>query len=110
MQAVPKLLWELGSAKPATSKTALCLLHDVLRVAPPGSALSAALNELQLQMCPLWGSLLDLKGPKRGPAPADKVFVAGPLAQLPADCQVSCSSSCLLAVMQALVMQHCMFA
>lgn len=89
LQAIPKLLWELGSSKPATSKTALSILHDVLRVVPPGSALSAALDKLQLQLSPLWGSLLDQKGVKKSPSsPAQKAFVAGPLAQLPEDCQV----------------------
>lgn len=95
LQAVPKLLWQLGTTKPATSKVALHMLHSVLKVAPAGSALSAVLDKLQLQLCPLWGSLLDRKvslrdqkGASQSPAAAEKDFVNGPLAQLPEDTQV----------------------
>lgn len=89
LQAVPKLLWQLGTTRPATSKVALHMLHSVLKVAPAGSALSAALDKLQLQLCLLWGSLLDQKaspqdqkGSLQSPAAAEKGFVVGPLAQL----------------------------
>ncbi|DBA93897.1 TPA: hypothetical protein ACH3X3_013936 [Trebouxia sp. C0006] len=89
LQAIPRLLWELGSTKPATSHMALGLLHSALRFAPEGSALSDVLDGLQPQLCPLYCSLLAPKPPKgvsKGAgavAKAGKVVVPGPLAQLP---------------------------
>ena len=97
VQAIPKLLWDLGSVKPAVTHTALALLHTALRFAPEGSALSSALNSMQPQLCPFYCSLLAPKGSK-GAAPvgkdgvrALKVVVPGPLAQLPTDSQVRLS-------------------
>lgn len=94
MQAIPKLLWDLGSAKPAVTHTALALLHTALRLAPVGSALSSALDSMQPQLCPFYCSLLAPKGSK-GAAQAGKngvralkIVVPGPLAQLPTDAQV----------------------
>ncbi len=94
VQAIPRLLWELGSTKPATSHMALGLLQSALRFAPEGSALSDVLDGLQPQLCPLYCSLLAPKPPKgvskgAGPvAKAGKVVVPGPLAQLPTTTQV----------------------
>ncbi|DBA90449.1 TPA: hypothetical protein ACH3X1_003716 [Trebouxia sp. C0004] len=93
LQAIPRLLWELGSTKPATSHMALGLLHSALLFAPEGSALSDVLDGLQLQLCPLYCSLLapkPLKGVSKGAgavAKAGKVVLPGPLAQLPATTQ-----------------------
>lgn len=94
MQAIPRLLWELGSTKPATSHMALGLLHSALRFTPEESALSDVLDGLQPQLCPLYCSLLapkPRKGVSKGPgavAKAGKVVVPGPLAQLPTTTQV----------------------
>lgn len=97
MQAIPKLLWDLGSAKPAVTHTALALLHTALRFAPEGFALSSALDGMQPQLCPFYCSLMAPKGSK-GAAQAGKdgvralkVVVPGPLAQLPTDSQVRVS-------------------
>ena len=102
VQAIPRLLWELGSTKPATSHMALGLLHSALRFAPEGSALSDVLDGLQPQLCPLYCSLLAPKPPKgvsKGAgavAKAGKVVVPGPLAQLPTATQVKhCHSMAL---------------
>ena len=102
VQAIPRLLWELGSTKPATSHMALGLLHSALRFAPEGSALSDVLDGLQPQLCPLYCSLLAPKPPKgvsKGAgavAKAGKVVVPGPLAQLPTATQVKhCHSTAL---------------
>ena len=100
VQAIPKLLWDLGSAKPAMTHTALALLHAALRFAPVGSALSSALDSLQPQLCPFYCSLLTPKSSKSAPqvakdgAKASKIVVPGPLAQLPADSQVGFSRCC----------------
>ena len=100
VQAIPRLLWELGSSKPATSHMALGLLHSALCFAPAGSALSATLDGLQPQLCPLYCSLLApgaVKGSTkegRDGAKPGKVVVPGPLAQLPAQTQVT-STHCL---------------
>ncbi len=94
-QALPRLLWELGSTKPATSHMALGLLHSALRFGPEGSALSDVLDGLQPQLCPLYCSLLapkPLKGASKGAgavAKAGKMVVPGPLAQLPTTTQVT---------------------
>ena len=96
VQAIPKLLWDLGPAKPATTHTALALLHTALRFAPVGSALSSALDSLQPQLCPLYCSILAPKSSKsparaaKNGTKAAKVVVPGPLAQLPVDSQVGC--------------------
>ncbi|KAL0042692.1 hypothetical protein WJX79_007939 [Trebouxia sp. C0005] len=93
LQAIPRLLWDLGSTKPATSHMALGLLHSALRFAPEGSALSDVLDGLQPQLCPLYCSLLapkPLKGGSKGAGAvvkAGKVVVPGPLAQLPTNTQ-----------------------
>jgi len=86
LQGIPKLLWELGDSAPATSEAALRLLLDAGRTATPGGALAAALSGLQPQLAPLLGALLPLR---RGGASAAPRFTAGPLARLPARCQVT---------------------
>ena len=105
VQTIPKLLWELGSTKPATSHIALGLLHSALCFAPAGSALSAALDGLQPQLCPLYCSLLAPRSAKGGSkaggdgAKPGKVVVPGPLARMPAHTQVT-RTHCLAPDMQ----------
>lgn len=94
LQAIPKLLWDLGSVKPAMTHTALALLHTALRFAPADSSLAFILDSLQPQLCPFYCSLLAPKGGKstaqaaKDGGRASKVVVPGPLAQLPAGSQV----------------------
>ncbi|KAK9808862.1 hypothetical protein WJX72_005380 [[Myrmecia] bisecta] len=108
VEAMPRLLWELGSSRPESSRLALRLLLDAGRYASPNGAISQTLTSLQPQLAPFFCSLLPVaaaaaaskkaqkggsKGQQSGTLPAkaggkaDKVFTPGPLAKLPADCQ-----------------------
>jgi hypothetical protein len=66
LQPLPRLLWELGSKHSDTSLLALRMLHDAARYARPDGPISAALQELQAQMAPLYISTL-------GPGPVHAV-------------------------------------
>jgi hypothetical protein len=44
VQALPRLIWEMGAARPGVSQLALQLLLDAARSAVPGSTLSMALQ------------------------------------------------------------------
>ena len=102
MQPLPRLLWELGSKHPSTSLTALQMLHNAGRYARPDGPISAALQELQAQMTPLYVSAMLVKASagkaKKGSRqdPTEQAgenqqrtrLMPGPLARLPHECQV----------------------
>ena len=111
-QALPRLLWELGGSQPGTSLLALRMLHDAGRYARPGGLVLATLQGLQPQLAPLYASALPASakggtkaarqgrqrnGIGKGTSGEDRQkeaqatqmrLLAGPLAQLPPDCQV----------------------
>lgn len=86
LAALPRHLFELGASNPAASEAALRLLLGAARCAPPGSALAAALQELQPQLAPLFA--VQLPPGKQAAAGAEPRVHVGPLGGLPADVQV----------------------
>ncbi|KAL4439859.1 hypothetical protein ABPG75_002860 [Micractinium tetrahymenae] len=79
LAALPRFLFELGSSNPGASEAALRLLLGAARCAPPSSPLAASLQELQLQLAPLFAVLL----PAGKAAAAGPRLHTGPLAALP---------------------------
>jgi pre-rRNA-processing protein IPI1 len=66
LAGLPRFLFELGGAAPATSRAALELLLGAARSAPRGSCLEAELGALAPQMAPLWAVLLPAGGGSGG--------------------------------------------
>ena len=111
VQPLPRLLWELGSSQPATSLTALRMLHNAGRYARSDGPISATLQDLQIQMTPLYLSAMPAKvsagKAKTGTQKEERRLasgeqaharlVPGPLARLPHDCQVT-ALSCPLCI------------
>ena len=84
LAALPRFLFELASSNPAASGAALRLLLGAARSAPAGSALAAALQEVQPQLAPLWAVLLPAG---KQPGAVTRLHV-GPLAGLSPALQV----------------------
>jgi hypothetical protein len=104
LQPLPRLLWELENKHPTTSLTALRMLHNAGRYARPDGPISAALQELQAQMTPLYVSAAMpvkasagkvKKGSRQGPTQrvgeeqTSARLMPGPLVRLPHECQAS---------------------
>ena len=103
LQPLPRLLWELENKHPTTSLTALRMLHNAGRYARPDGPISAALQELQAQMTPLYVSAMPVKasawkakkGSRQGPTQhvgeeqTSARLMPGPLVRLPHECQAS---------------------
>ncbi|PRW33261.1 Testis-expressed sequence 10 [Chlorella sorokiniana] len=87
LAALPRHLFELGSSNPAASQGALRLLLGAARCAPAGSALAAALQDLQPQLAPLFVVLLAPPPGKQAAAAAGPRVHVGPLGSLPGNVQ-----------------------
>jgi len=65
LQSVPRLLWQLGAAQPATTALALRMMLDCARLAPVGSPVSDLLVQLQPTLQPFFCAAVAKKGAKR---------------------------------------------
>jgi hypothetical protein len=87
LSAAPKLLWQLGTSKPRISQMLLQLLFEASRLTPPGSLIQQQLTQLQPQLAAVLATLLPPPAAPQPPTAALQVML-GPLAGLPAACQV----------------------
>ena len=87
MQALPKLLWELGSSRPEASRLALRSLFYAARFARCDGPIHASCKQLQPSLAVFYCALLPAA------AGASTSRLLSPLAKLPVHCQV-CHSSC----------------
>ena len=82
MQALPKLLWELGSSRPEASRLALRTLVDAARFARCYGPIHASCKQLQPSLAVFYCALLPAA------AGASSGRLLSPLAKLPVHCQV----------------------
>jgi hypothetical protein len=68
LRAAPKALWGLGDRAPRSSGVLLSMLHHAARLAPAGSPLQAALQEVQPQLAPLLAAALPARAAAAAPA------------------------------------------
>lgn len=109
-QVLPQLLWDLGKSNPTASLSALKTLHNAARFCPAGGEIAVALDRIQAQIGALFVAVVSAeaalklsqgkrrKGKKGRGDPGEglgksnalggKVLVAGPLVNLPEECQV----------------------
>lgn len=73
LQAIPKMMWELGTRAPDTSEALLRMLLDVGRLSRAGSGLAAVLDALQVQLLPIFCTGV----PARGSAASQALGGAG---------------------------------
>lgn len=100
LQPLPRQLWELRSSNASTSMLMLRMLHCAGIFAHPEGPISATLQRLQDQLMPCFLSVQPqlhskkaAQEPKQDQPGAGMKIVAGPLARLPAKCQVRRKSS-----------------
>ena len=85
LQAVPQLLYHLGSTHTAISTQALRMLHNAGRFCSPGDLVSVAIDGMQAEMYPLF--CRPGIGPAKG-AKAQEGRRPSTIALLPQACQV----------------------